>query len=209
MIILFPLVTAVLAIWGEYQPKPTLIYIFKPLTTLLIIWMALTGPAAAPPLYKWLIIVGLIFCLGGDVFLMPPQKYFIFGLGSFLIGHLFYTTAFVAGGGFHLALGWLAPLAVYGFFFFRLLAPGLGKLRIPVIAYILAILAMAWQALGRWSALGSPGVLLPAMGASLFVISDSLLAYDRFRQKFAAARIVVLSTYWLAQWLIAYSVIGL
>lgn len=208
MMILLPLVTAVLAIGGEYQPKRTLVYIFKPLTTLLIIWMALAGPAATAPLYKWLIVVGLIFCLGGDVFLMLPKKYFIVGLVSFLIGHLFYIAAFVADGGFHLALGWLIPLAVYGFVFFRILAPGLGKLRLPVIVYILAIVTMAWQAWGRWSGLNSSGALLAAIGASLFVISDSFLAYDRFRQKFVAARIIVLSTYWLAQWLIAYSVMS-
>ena len=50
--------------------------------------------------------------------------------------------------------------------------------------------------------------MLAAIGAALFVVSDSFLAYDRFRQKFRAARIIVLSTYWAAQWLIAYSVIG-
>lgn len=208
MTILLPLVTAVLAIGGEYQPKRTLVYIFKPLTTLIIIWMALTGPVATSPLYKWLIVVGLIFCLGGDIFLMLPTKYFIVGLVSFLIGHFLYIAAFVSDGGFHLALGWIIPLVVYGVIYYRILAPGLGKLQGPVIVYILAILTMAWQAWGRWSAVPGPAALLAAIGAGLFVISDSFLAYDRFRHKFKAARIIVLSTYWVAQWLIAYSVIS-
>ncbi len=208
MTILLPLVTAVLAIGGEYQPKRTLVYIFKPLTTLLIIWMALTGPIAVPPVYKWLIITGLIFCLGGDVFLMLPAKYFIIGLVSFLVGHLLYIAAFVSDGGFHLAWGWLIPFALYGIVYYRVLAPGLGKLRGPVIVYILAILTMAWQAWGRWSAVPGTGALLAAIGAALFVVSDSILAYDRFRQKFWAARIIVLTTYWAAQWLIASSVIS-
>ena len=204
------MITAVLAIWGEYQPKRTLVYIFKPLTTLLIIWMAVSGPIDPIPgynwLYKWLIVAGLVFCLGGDVFLMLPASYFIAGLISFLIGHLLYIAAFVSDGGFHLAPGWLIPLAAYGFVMYRLLAPGLGRLKVPVIVYILAILVMAWQALERWSALGTNGALLAAAGALLFVISDSVLAYDRFRNKFKAARIMVLATYWAAQWLIAYSV---
>jgi uncharacterized membrane protein YhhN len=214
MTILLPLVTAVLAIGGEYQPKRTLVYIFKPLTTLLIIWMALTGPIAVPPVYKWLIVAGLVFCLGGDVFLMLPANYFIVGLVSFLIGHLLYIAAFVSDGGFHLAWGWLIPLALYGVVYYRILAPGLGKLRGPVIVYILAILMMAWQAWGRWlavpgtGALIGTGTLLAAIGAALFVVSDSILAYDRFRQKFWAARIIVLTTYWAAQWLIASSVIS-
>lgn len=199
------LITAVLAIRAEYLPKRTQLYIFKPLTTLLIIRLAYMDAGVAPPLYRWLILAGLIFCLGGDVFLMLPAKYFIVGLVSFLIGHIFYIAAFVGDGGFNLALGWLAPLIVYGVVIYRLLHSHLGKLRGPVIIYVLAILTMAWQALGRWSAFGTTGALLAAAGAVLFVISDSVLALDRFRQKFPSARIIVLSTYWAAQWLIALS----
>ncbi len=201
------LVTAVFAIWGEYKPTRTQLYLSKPLTTILIILIPLLGVSSTAPTYKWLIIVGLIFCLGGDIFLMLPAKYFIVGLVSFLIGHIFYIIAFVADAGFNLGLGWLIPLIVYGLIMYRLLAPGLGKLKGPVIVYILAILVMAWQAWGRWSVLTGTGTLLAAVGAMVFVISDSILAYDRFRQKFKISRIVVLSTYWAAQWLIAYSVI--
>ncbi len=206
MMILLSLITSTLAIWGEYQSKRTLVYIFKPLTTLLIIGVALSGLSDATTTYPWLIVAGLVFCLGGDIFLMLPAKYFIVGLISFLIGHLLYIGAFVSDGGFHLALVWLIPLAVYGIVFYRILAPGLNKLRVPVIIYILAILIMAWQAWGRWSAFPSTATLLAVSGAAFFVISDSFLAYDRFRQKFKSARILVLSTYWIAQWLIAYSV---
>jgi uncharacterized membrane protein YhhN len=208
MIILLPLVTAVFAILGEYQPKRTLIYIFKPLTTLLIIWLALTGPAATPPLYKWLILISLIFCLGGDVLLMLPVKYFTAGLVSFLIGHLLYIAAFVTDGGFNLVLIWLIPLLVYGVIFYRVLAPGLGRMQRPVIAYILIILVMAWQAGGRWTAVGGSSALLAAIGAALFVISDSILAYGRFREGFTLDRAISLSAYWTAQWLIAYSVLN-
>ena len=208
MIILLPLVTAVLAIGGEYQPHRILVYIFKPLTTLFITWMAFAGPAAAPGSYQWLIVAGLLFCLGGDIFLMFPDKYFTIGLVSFLIGHLIYSAAFINSGGFHLAWGWLIPLAIYGFIFYRTLSPGLGPMRRPVIIYILAILIMAWQAGGRWSAAPGSGTLLAAIGALLFVLSDSLLAYDRFRRPFGAVRVTALSSYWLAQWLIAYSVLS-
>ncbi len=200
-------ITAVLAIWGEYKPARAQKYIFKPLTTILIILIPLVGVNNETPAYKWLIVVGLILCLGGDIFLMLSPKYFIAGLVSFLIGHIFYIIAFVNDAGFNLGLGWLLPLAVYGAAFYRFLAPGLGKLREPVILYLLAILTMIWQALGRWSALATTGALLAAAGAALFVISDSVLAADRFRQKFQSARVIVLSTYWAAQWLIAFSVI--
>ena len=45
------------------------------------------------------------------------------------------------------------------------------------------------------------------LGAVLFVISDSVLALDRFRGEFGAARALTLSTYYAAQWLIASSVV--
>ncbi len=212
MMILLVLIPAVLAIWGEYRKSRWQVYIFKPLTTLLIIWIALNGPLDPVVnynwLYKWLIVVGLISCLGGDVFLMLPERFFIAGLVSFLIGHLFYIAAFVGDGGFHLALGWLLPLVVYGLVVYWLLHAHLGKMRGPVIVYVLAILTMAWQGLGRWSALNTPGAMAAAAGALFFVISDSTLALDRFRQKFISARLIVLSTYWAAQFLIAYSVVA-
>lgn len=199
--------TAVLAIRGEYQPTRTHIYFFKPITTILIILLAVQGGGAVSTLYKGLILIGLIFCLGGDVLLMLPPQYFVAGLASFLIGHLCYVAAFVTDTGFSLSW-WALPLLVYGIFIYWLLYPHLGKMRGPVTAYIIAILLMAWQALGRWSALSTTGALLAAVGACLFVVSDSALALDRFRQKFQIARVLVLTTYWAAQWLIAMSVVA-
>lgn len=199
-------ITAVLAIQGEYKPTRTQVYIFKPLTTLLIIGIALLG-VSDNALYKTLIIAGLVFSLGGDVFLMLPAKYFIAGLVSFLIGHIFYIAAFATDGGFQLSW-WLLPIAVYGVIIYRILYPHLGKMRVPVTAYVLIILTMAWQALTRWSVLQTTGALLAAVGAVFFVVSDSALALDRFREKYRSARVIVLTTYWLAQWLIALSVGG-
>jgi uncharacterized membrane protein YhhN len=194
--------TAGLAIWGEYKPTRTQVYIFKPLTTSLIILIALLGEAG---IYQWLIVAGLIFCLGGDVFLMLPSRYFTMGLGSFLAGHWFYIAAFTADAGVTYSW-WLLPLLLFGGLIYWLLHPHLGKMRGPVIAYIITILAMAWQALGRWSVEGEPEALWAALGAVSFVISDAVLALNRFRRSFKAARIIVLTTYWLAQWLIALSV---
>lgn len=196
--------TAVLAIRGEYQPARTHVYIFKPATTLLIILLALQASTPDAPAYKWLVVVGLVLCLAGDVFLMLPPRYFIAGLGSFLAGHWFYIAAFTTSG--TTFSWWLLPLLFYGGGIYALLHAHLGKMRGPVIAYIVTILLMAWQALGRWGMLSTTPAMLAAMGAALFVISDSLLALDRFRQKFRAARMLVLTTYWAAQWLIAMSV---
>ncbi|MCA9970016.1 MAG: lysoplasmalogenase [Anaerolineales bacterium] len=206
VLLLAAAVTAVFAIFGEYRPTRTLVYVFKPLTTGLIIVLALLG-AGTPAVYKWLIVAGLLFCLGGDVFLMLPARYFLYGLVSFLIGHLLYIAAFVADAGLTFS-GWLLPLLLFGGGVYALLHAHLGKMRGPVIVYITAILLMAWQAIGRWALLDGTGPLLAAVGACLFVLSDATLALDRFRQKFHAARVIVLTTYWAAQACIALSVWG-
>jgi len=65
---------------------------------------------------------------------------------------------------------------------------------------------MAGQAAGRWHALGGDAALSAAMGAALFVVSDSALAINRFRAPFRAERALTLGTYWTAQTLIALSV---
>ncbi len=197
-------IMAVLAIRGEYSNGRIQVYLFKPLTTLLIILLALLSPAQPDtPAYKWLIVAGLILCLAGDVFLMLPPHYFIAGLGSFLAGHWFYIAAFVAAG--TQFTWWLLPLLIYGGLIYALLHRHLGKMRAPVTIYMIFILLMAWLALGRPWQPGNFSAALAGAGALLFVLSDSLLALDRFRQKFRAARVLVLSTYWVAQWLIALS----
>lgn len=207
-------ITAVLTIYGRYRQRPSWVYLFKPTTTGLIILLAIAAALVAPavePLngsvaYAWLIVAGLILGLAGDVFLMLPERYFLPGLGSFLAGHWFYIAAFTAGVGVVISW-WLLPLLLVGGLVYGLLHSHLGKRRGPVIIYLLTILLMAGQALGRWSVLDTPSALLAAVGSLLFVISDAALALNRFRQPFKAADALVLSTYWAAQWLIALSLL--
>ncbi len=199
-------ISAIIHIRAEYRGPRRNVYIFKPLTTSLIILTALLLPASVPAPYKLLIILGLIFSLGGDIFLMLPNDRFIFGLVSFLIGHIFYIVAFTRQTGFQLTPWVLGAYLLYGVVMLALLWPHLGSMQAPVVLYMLIILIMGWQATERWLMLGAVGALLAAVGALLFVISDSVLALDRFRGRFAAARAIVLCTYFAAQWLIALSV---
>lgn len=200
------IVTAFIHVRAEYRGPRRNVYIFKPLTTSLIILTALLLPPAAPAPYKLLIILGLLFSLGGDVFLMLPNDRFIFGLVSFLIGHILYIFAFTRQAGLQLTPWVLIAYLLYGALMLALLWPHLGSMKGPVMLYMLVILIMGWQAVERWLLLGGLGGLLAALGAVLFVISDSVLALDRFRGRFKSARAIVLSTYFAAQWLIALSV---
>jgi uncharacterized membrane protein YhhN len=199
------IVSGILAIVGHYTEPPWILYVFKPLTTVLILVIALLFGADAPPTYRIAILVGLIFSLAGDVFLMLPSDQFIPGLVSFLIAQICYIIAFTSSRGFSFGWASLIPVVVFGAIVYVLLAPYLGKMRLPVIAYMIVILMMAWQAWERWSALGERGALLAFFGAVLFVLSDTVLAVSRFRGEFAASRALSLSTYFVAQWLITSS----
>jgi uncharacterized membrane protein YhhN len=191
---------------AEYRGPRNQVYLLKPLTTILILLIAVQASTPDLAFYNYAIVVGLVCSLAGDIFLMLPSDQFVPGLASFLIGHLFYIAAFTSGSGFGFSLWLLAPFAIFGIVIFRILSPHLGKMKIPVIAYMAVILVMAWQAWERLSQTGQITALLASIGAVLFVISDSALALDRFRGQFRSARAVTLSTYYAAQWLIALSV---
>lgn len=197
---------AVLNITALYQSDRTRVYVTKPLTMVLILVVAALGRDLAPYRYANLILAGLACSLVGDIFLMLPSDQFVPGLVSFLIAHLFYIAAFRSGfAGFRPA--WLAfPFFAYGLTAFWILLPGLGELKLPVIAYLLVILTMAWQAAVRWNAMRDRSCLFAFAGALLFVISDSIIAFNRFHTRFYLAEALIMSTYFAAQWLIALSV---
>jgi uncharacterized membrane protein YhhN len=203
---LLAILSASLHIRAEYYGPRYHVYLFKPLTMVFILLIAVQGGGPNISLYKVAIIAGLVCSLAGDVFLMLPSNRFVAGLVGFLIAHLFYITAFTSGSSFGFSVWPLALCLIYGLFMFRILAPHLGKMKWPVLVYIVVILVMAWQAWERWSQTGQSKALLAFLGAVLFTISDSALAVNRFRGRYQSAQALILSTYFAAQWLIARSV---
>jgi len=200
------IVSALLHLWAEYNGPPIQIYIFKPLTTSLIIAVAALAKPVINKRYKTAVIIGLIFSLGGDVLLMLPYDLFVAGLVSFLIAHIVYIYAFNGGRPWRLA--WLPALVclVFGLTVYLVLAPGLGDMTIPVIAYIVIILAMAYTAWDQWEQDRGRWALLAFIGALFFVLADTILAINKFRYPFLAGRALNLSAYFIAQWLIARSI---
>jgi uncharacterized membrane protein YhhN len=199
-------VCAVLATWSQVREKNRVHYVAKPLTTVLILAVAAFAAVPVPPAYKTLILAGLVFSLLGDAALMFPEKLFSAGLVAFLVAQVLYVFAFRTPAGQSVSFLTFLPFILYGLLMFFLLAPGLGPMKLPVLVYIGAITAMAGFAASRYVHLGGTRPLLAFVGAVLFLISDSVLAYDRFGKKLPFARIVVLGTYFPAQLLIALSV---
>jgi uncharacterized membrane protein YhhN len=182
---------------------------FKTTLSCLFILTALVQPHPIPE-YFYILLIGLVFCLGGDVCLaLPQERMFLLGLVSFLLGHVLYVACF-----FYVADlnpwtwgGSAIGLVISGRVFFWL-RPHLGAMRVPVMAYIIVITAMvigAFTVLGD-TALNSAGRFMVLFGALSFYISDIFVARDRFFKTGFANRLVGLPLYYAGQFLLAFSV---
>jgi uncharacterized membrane protein YhhN len=197
---------AALAIAGAYWlATPWLHWLFKPLTTLVIAWTVWRAETSLPRYRRWL-LAGLLLSTVGDVFLMLPVDAFVPGLASFLLAHLAYLLALRQRAPWF-AAAW--PLLVYALVAGLVLGqlwPGLpAPLRASVIVYVAVLAAMAAQALAVWWRHRDAASASAAWGGACFVLSDALLAWDRFVAPFAVAAAAVLASYWLAQWGLARS----
>lgn len=189
-----------------YLKKAKWIYVLKPGTMLLIIGVALIDLQGAGK-YGILIVIGLLFSLAGDLFLMLPTDRFLEGLISFFIAHVIYAAAFMAEWSQKLddlnVLIWLM-LALLALLFFRLLLNGVKEkggraMVVAVSLYITVISVMTGM-----SFLSSQGFVIAA--ALFFYLSDGTLAWDRFKSSLKYRDYMVMSTYFLAQFLFAVSV---
>lgn len=185
--------------------------LFKTLTTVLVIVFAAQRgqPGTA---FTRALRAGLVLSLVGDVALLWPQQGFLPGLVAFLLAHLAYLVAFSRAVRFGARPQAFIAYAVLAAVMLTVLWPGLpGGLRGPVVAYVLCLAAMAAQTATVWLVARQRGVATPdlrlarraALGGLLFLSSDALLAFNRFHTPLPAAGLLILGTYWAAQWLIA------
>jgi uncharacterized membrane protein YhhN len=197
--------SAAFAVAGAYQKSRFTHYAFKPLTMVLIISLAWERATGASQVYGYLVLAGLCFGLFGDVLLMLPANKLRQGLAAFMAGHILYVIAF-AWGTKAFPLSALAALVAWGAAVFLMLHPGLGRLSLPVTAYIAAAVLMAWLAICRYLTLRDPKSLLALAGGLLFLFSDSVNGFKRFRKPFRVAEVLVLAPYFAAQLLFALSI---
>ncbi|MEN8245782.1 MAG: lysoplasmalogenase [Thermodesulfobacteriota bacterium] len=210
--LLIVMIAAVLMITLLYFEKLNNWKKFLPVKTVLSCLFIFTAVVQPHPLsgYYGLILLGLVFCLGGDVFLaLPQKKMFLLGLVSFLVGHVFYVLAFltVAGMNGFAIIGTLLTIGVSAGVY-RWLKPHLGTMKIPVIFYILVISAMlcgAWAILGE-TGLERQGRRLVFIGALSFYVSDLFVARDRFLKDEFLNRMLGLPLYYAGQFMLAFSV---
>jgi alkenylglycerophosphocholine/alkenylglycerophosphoethanolamine hydrolase len=199
-------ISALLAIAAESAgaQRHQAFYVLKPLTTLLILGIALCGPEGD---YRTAVAIGLVLSMLGDICLMfAGNAWFLGGLGSFLIAHFLFVYAYAEGLSSYGVPVWCWAGVVYGLGFFAWLLPKTGSLKGPVLIYGLALMGMVLAASARWQANPGLGTTLAMLGAFIFMVSDSALAVRQFNGAYRGAQPLILSTYWLAIGLIAWSV---
>jgi uncharacterized membrane protein YhhN len=205
-ILLIALILAIVDWFAVDRKWRTLEYICKPaVMIILIIWLVQQGS-----LSNWMIwfVLGAIFSLAGDIFLMLPQNLFLPGLVSFLLAHISYIV------GINRTFPPVTPIGVIFFIVVVIIAWRLytqfrkgmeakkvSKLKIPVLIYVIIISFMTLSALltffrEEW---GIHSAILISGGAILFFISDSIIAWERFVSPVSHGRLKTMITYHLAQ----------
>lgn len=203
--------TMVVASLGLHEALPALHFIAKPLIMIVLLgwyWRQTSGNFARN---KVAMVLSMAFSWGGDVLLMfPGPAFFIGGLASFLLAHVGYCYAFLATDPrltedepvLRRKPRILLPFIAFYAAMLATLWPSLGDMKAPVAVYATVITTMAALALNRWKRVPHESFGPVFGGALLFVLSDSLLAFNRFLTPIPAGHFWVLVTYMAAQYLI-------
>ncbi len=187
--------------------------ISKPLIIPLLTACYLSLQIPRKPIMKDYLLHGLFFSWIGDV-LLQSEKLFIPGLLAFLTAHIFYIIFFAKTRSnqhsfFKLRPIMLMAVLAYLVEFMYILWPYLGDMKIPVLIYGITISTMLSAAMWQYQKLENKTALFFIIGATLFVASDSLLAFNRFRESFNLAGVSIMTTYILAQLFIVTGAIRL
>jgi uncharacterized membrane protein YhhN len=199
-------ISAFFAIYGKYRKQKFIHYAFKPLTMILIISLAWERITAFPSAYSYLILSGLCLSFLGDILVMLPSAKFIKpGLLAFLTGYVLYILAISRGIRVVSFLS-LLPILAVGAVVYLCLYGKLGKMRFPVLIYVLIVAVLVWLGINRYLSLLDQKSLFVMVGGILLLFSESIWGVNKFRRQFWLAEIFILGTYFPAQLLFALSI---
>lgn len=210
------LIVLAIHLFALSQNDDSLATVSKPLLMIALIMFFFDRARNTAPKIKLFIFAALIFSLIGDTFLMFQQRdanNFTYGLAAFLIAHVFYILYFRGLRKINQAEPTpakkvLAGLSIaYAVILLAILFPKLGSMTIPVIIYgavISAMLVSCFFAFANWK---SRFAIFSTLGAVLFVVSDSLLAFNKFHTPFSNAGFLVMLTYGFAQFFLVWGAI--
>lgn len=208
----FFVLIAVGVLVGQYSNNSQIDHLFKPF---ILIWIAAYFFAHIKNKDKAVLKLagfGFLFSWSGDIFMMFSSEYlfFILGIVSFLIAQILYAFLFLRT----ITLSvkkpflkkkpiWLIPFIVFGLLVFILLFEHLDSvLLFAIFIYIIGILFMSSMALNRYGNGHPISFSLVFSGSLFFVVSDTLIAVNRFLVTTPYAGLFVMATYIAAQFLI-------
>jgi uncharacterized membrane protein YhhN len=159
--------------------------------------------------------LAILFSLAGDILLMfegRDASFFMFGLAGFLLTHIFYIAAYRqhqreaeenALTGVQ-KIRFSFPVVLAGTGLIVILLPNLGTLKIPVVIYALVLIIMVLNSIFRFGRTHNKSFWLVFGGSILFMLSDSLLAINKFLNPVNAAGFWIMGTYIFAQFFIIH-----
>lgn len=159
------------------------------------------------------LMTAIIFSCAGDVLLMFQQanaNFFMFGLAAFLVAHVFYIFSYKQHQGEESAdelqglqkIRFALPIILSGTGLVAILYRRLGDLKVPVLVYAGVLTYMVLVSLFRFGKTNANSFAMVFGGAILFMISDSLIAINKFLEPLPQAGFWIMSTYIAAQFLI-------
>jgi uncharacterized membrane protein YhhN len=160
---------------------------------------------------KWMLMLAIVLSMCGDIALMMVEtdQTFMLGLGAFLLAHAMYCVLFTKQSielieiSFIRRHPWFMFLSgLFAFWMWKQLQPVARDILLPLTIYMATITLMLILAFNRQLKVGYKSFLWVAIGALLFVASDSLLAWNKFIDDLPHSQALVLASYGLAQLLI-------
>ena len=195
---------------GRLLDRTQMEYFVKPL---IMIWIAVYFLLCARKTsFTVPVLLAFFFSWVGDNFLMlsgSNELFFYAGVGGFFCAQVSYVYTFIkfsekGGKGFLQQNPWIAVFFLaYMAGILYLLFPGLeGMMKVVITIYAFSLILMSMTALNRSGRVGALSFRLVFIGSLLFVLSDSMIAIDKFHSDLPLAGFLIMITYIAAQYMI-------
>ncbi|MBS0971053.1 lysoplasmalogenase [Chimaeribacter arupi] len=205
----WPLLAVVFSAWlyvdASYRGPDWQRWLFKPITLLLLLLLALETPVLS--VYGYLIIMGLVATLLGDALMLLPKSRVMYALGAFFLSHLFYTLSFATQ--MTISLFWPLPLTlvIIGAALLAVIWTRLEEMRWPVVTFVAMTLLMVWLAGEQYYMRSTDFTFSILVGTSLLLLSVILGLVNHYRLKFRAADALVAACYFGGHFMVVRSMV--
>ncbi|PLR34327.1 hypothetical protein CYR55_15525 [Chimaeribacter californicus] len=205
----WPLLAVVFSAWlyvdASYRGPDWQRWLFKPITLLLLLLLALETPVLS--VYGYLIIMGLVATLLGDALMLLPKSRVMYALGAFFLSHLFYTLSFATQ--MTISLFWPLPLTllIIGAVLLAVIWTRLEEMRWPVVTFVAMTLLMVWLAGEQYYMRSTDFTFSILVGTSLLLLSVILWLVNHYRLKFRAADALVAACYFGGHFMVVRSMV--